>query len=247
MSVYFPISDSINRDAALILDAISHREQEIKKTIDDLSLVHRISIAAFNNLGIAFGLIAVSTSIAMGITGATALLTTIAAHILLSITFTALSILIHPYSTTESMIRNQWKSLFKALRAGNGIKIINQCQELAQQQNHRKVSFNDCLKTMPQSEITPFFHKTLLIGYSLLAIENFQNGKEKECMNNGKMAYSHYELSGFSENVKQFVKLLSESPKEIKDINKRFPKEKEIYSLDFLCVKVHYPILPAIH
>lgn len=247
MSVYFPISDSINRDAAVIFEAISNREQEIKKTIDSLSLVQRISIVALNNLGLSFGLIAISSCIAMGVTGTTALFTMTAAHLILAITCTALSILIHPYNATESMIRNQWKNLFKVLRVGDGFRIIHQCQELAEQQNHRKSSFNDCLKITPRIEITSFFHKTLLIGYSLLAIENFQNGKEKECLKNGKMACSHYELSGFSENVKQFVKLLSESPKDIKDINKQFPKEKGIYALDFLCVKVHYPVLPAIH
>ena len=235
MNLHFPVSDVVKQDTSLIMQAISKRSREINETIASLHIVQRVSLVALSQLALMFGLISIAGSLAAAVAVTTTTISIIAVSTVLAITCAALSILVNPYTSGESMIKNQWKLLFKALKKSNGKEIIYHCQELAKQQISRKSSFNECLGSIETLDVTLFFHKILLVGYAMLAIECLRNNQERKAMENAKMAYSYHEPSGFHENVACLLKAIKDTPLTVKPLIDPMPKENGIFALDFAC------------
>lgn len=234
MNVGFPVSHGISQSAAPILESIENRRREIKKKMDSLSLISHLGIAILTKLGVLFGVVAVGGFIAtVGVLSIVSL-KIMSISIVLSICCTALGVFINPCKSAESFIRGRWENLFQSLENGDGAMCIQYCQELASYKSNRKELFNQCLNNYDPMNVDLFFHKTLLIGYFILAVQKLNKGEEELSSVYAEKALSNFNLSGFPDGVKQCLKNLKDSPEKIRHyIELPYPGNK-LYTLDLL-------------
>ncbi len=238
MNIEFPISHGISQDAASILEAIDRRSREIKKISDSLGIIYQIGVMILNKVAVVLGLVAVA-GCAVSIAMINLIPLKIAAlSAVLAISCAALGALIHPHSSGESFIRNNWQLLCRALRDGDGEGIIKSCQELAEQKNVRKNNFNDCLGNYDSQKVTVFFYKAMLIGYFLLAVQAINDQRDEDSSANAKQALHFFDSSGFPEEVKKCLKNLETAPEDIRNLLKLSNTKNRLYALDFLSTAV---------
>lgn len=213
MNTYFPITTALSHDAEIIIHSLNKRSEEIK-TIASQSLFRRLTIIAMQTLGLAAGLVTIAClPVAAIMFTATIFPLKIAAiSSFLAITGLALSILFNPTSPGESIIKNQWKALFAALRLGDGALIVQTCQQLATQKEQRRESFNHCLGPLSPDETTPFLHKACLVGYLLLALQHLDAGEREQANAKAALALSHFQGSALPEEVQNFIKRFIDAP-----------------------------------
>lgn len=238
MNTHFPITEAINRDASTIILALNRRVNDVKNIVDNQSLARRVSIVALDLIGLASGLVSIACLPVIAFTVSLAALPIAAIAVTLSITSLALSIFFHPRSRGESLVKDYWKHLFQAIRKGNGQEIIQTCQELAKQEKQRPAHFQHCLGIKSDVAIEPFWkaflHKTSLVGYLLMAIDNFRLGDEEKGQMHSDQALSHFEASGFFEEVQRYLKDLKDPHSELRDMIRMHNTAKGVHSLDYL-------------
>lgn len=212
MNTYFPITTALNRDSEVIINALTNRSAEIKASSQNLT--RRVSVLALQMIGLAAAIVTVAClpTAAILFTVTVLPLKIAAISFVLAITGLGLSILFSPSSPGETIIKNQWKALFAALRQGDGQLILHTCRELAAQKQKRRDSFNSCLGPLPPDETTPFFHKTCLVGYLLIAMQHLRKGDREQSNTSAHSALSHFQQSGFPEEVRRFIKSYMDAP-----------------------------------
>jgi hypothetical protein len=236
MNAHFPITEPINRDAEIITDALSARSQEIKKNIDSQTFLRKISLVALKIIGLASTIVTAASIPVAALTFTTTPLTIAAVAVSLAIACLALCILLDAKSPGESIVREHWKELFEALRKGDGTEIIQTCKELAKQKESRATAFAECLGKLSATEITPFFHKTCMVGHLLIAMTHLRNDEEEQVRSHTYIALSHYDSSGFSPEIERFAKSLVDSPKEIRRLIDTYCVGNDLHAMDYLLV-----------
>lgn len=234
MNSYFPITEPIGNDANVIINALNLRSTQLKSTIDSQSLVKRITMSALKIIGLASSVTAIASIPVTFILFSTTTLTLGAIALSLSISCLSLYILMEPKSPRELIIRDQWKTVFQALRKGNGNEILETCQELAKQKEKRLSSFSQCLGSLNPAETLPFFHKTCLVGYLQITLENLKNHEDEKALSNAHMALSHFGASGFSEEIKSFLEKIIDSPNSIRHLIDLHQAGSDLHALDYL-------------
>jgi hypothetical protein len=146
----------------------------------------------------------------------------------------ALYMLLDPRSPGELILRDQWRSVFDALRKGKGQEILETCQELARQKEKKSSSFDLCLGSFPRNETTPFFHKTCLIGHLQIALEHLRDGQEEEAISRAHLALSHFGASGFASEIKEFTQKIVEFPKDVRYLMDVLQIGENLHALDYL-------------
>jgi len=234
MIAHFPVTEAIGKDADIIMNALNSRSEQMKSKIDSQSLFKKITIVALKALGLASGILAIASIPVTALMLATTPLTIGAIALCTAISCLALYVLLDPRSPGELIIKDQWKSVFEALRKGDGKQILETCQELAKQKEKRLASFSQCLGSLPPSETTPFFHKTCLIAYLQIAMEHLRNNEEEKAKSNAHMALSHFGASGFSNEIEKFVYIITESPKNMRALMDTHQAGEDLHALDYL-------------
>lgn len=234
MTTHFPITSAIGQDADTIMIALNSRSAQIKSNIDSQGIFKKITIMALKILGLISGITTASSIPVTVIVFTVTPLTIGAAALVTTITCLTIYMWLDPRSPGELIVKDQWKSLFEALRKGNGKQILDTCQELAKQKEKRASSFNQCLGAMPASETTSFFHKTCLVGYLQIAMEYLRNGDEEQAKSNAHMALSHFGASGFSQEIENFVSIITLSPRTIRELMEKCQAGKDLHALDYL-------------
>lgn len=234
MTAYFPITDPISNDAHAIMHALNSRSEQLKSMIESQSLWKKISLEALKALGLASGIVTIASIPVSGLMFAATPITIGVVALCMTISCLALYMLVNPKSPGELIIKDQWKSVFNALRKGNGKEILETCQELARQKEKRLSSFNQCLGYVLPNEITPFFHKSCLVGHLQIAMDHLRKGEEEEAKSNAHMALSHFGGSGFSKEIKYFIDEIAESPKKMKKLIEKHQAGKDLHALDYL-------------
>lgn len=234
MNVYFPITQALGNHADIIMKALNSRSEQMKLHLDAQSLFKKIAIIALKALGLASGVIAIASIPVTALMFTLTPLTIGGIALCNAVSCLAIHMLLDARSPGEQIIRDQWKAVFNALKKGKGKEIIETCQELAKQKEKRGSLFDQCLNSLPVSEVTPFFHKTCLIGYLQIALEHVRNGKETEAKSNAHMALSHFDASGFSGEIENFVRAITESPKQMHNLLHTHKVGEDLHALDYL-------------
>lgn len=234
MTVHFPVTEPISKDADIIMQALNARSEEIKSSIDHQSLFKKTTLIALKALGLTSGVVAVASIPVTAIVFAITPLTIGTIALCTAISCLALYMFLDPRSPGELIIKDQWRSVFEALRNGNGKQILETCQELAKQKEKRLASFNQCLGSLDSNETIPFFHKTCLVGYLQIALDHLKNNAEKEAKSNAHLALSHFGASGFSSEIEDFIKIITHSPKEMNLLIETHQAGEDLHALDYL-------------
>lgn len=234
MTLHFPITAPIGNDADIIMFALNSRSEQIKSKIDSQGLFKKITFVALKAIGLSSGVLAAASIPVTIILFTTTPLTIGAIALCASITCLALYMILDVRSPGELIIRDQWKSVFEALRKGNGKQILDTCQELAKQKEKRASSFNQCLGSLSPNETTSFFHKTCLVGYLQIAMEHLRHGEDDKAKSNAHMALSHFGASGFSKEIENFVHGITDSPKTIYNLMESCQAGEDLHALDYL-------------
>lgn len=234
MNTYFPITSALNQEATSIHTALDKRALALKNKVDGQNVIKRICLAAFKMLSLATCLIAIASIPVAVVTLTAAPLTIAAAGFAISISLLALSIILDPRSAGETIIKDQWKALFSALRQGSGTEIVNTSQALAKQKRHRAAAYQKCVGELPMESLTSFFHKTRLIGHLLSSIEHLAQSNIPLTRQSAQSALTDFEQSGFSHPVKLFIQTLIERPIEIYDLNASLTATPGIHKLDYM-------------
>lgn len=232
MTPYFPITSPLNKDAEIIIDALTIRSEQVKANANSQNIIKKIFMVAIKVLGMAAGIVTVACIPVAAILFTAAPLKLGFANLSLAISCLALSLLLDPRSAGEGIIKDYWKSLCEALRNGNGKKIIETCQELAKQQESRADSFKNALGSLSITEINPFFHKTCLVGYLQIAMEHLKHGEEEQAKSNAHLALSHFDASGFSPEIEKFVRSITESPGKMRQFIQAHDAGNSLHALD---------------
>lgn len=231
MNTHFPISETIRRNADMIISILDTRAEEVKKNVQSQSFIQRITLIASRIIGLAGGLVMIAClpiAAAKVSIGALSI-----AFISFSVAMTcfALYVCLNPRSPGETIVQSQWKSLFTALRSGNGIDIIQACNELIKQKRQRTSSFDNCLNKQTVG-VMPFIYKSLLIGYLLLAIENLMNGKKEEANTFADNALGLFEESHLPKEIKNGIKAIKNGSEETQKILRSTYTKPSLQSLD---------------
>lgn len=234
---YFPITSALSRDSELIIDALNTRSQEIKTASQNQ--LRRISILALQLIGMAAAVLTLaSLPVAVIMFTATIFPVKVAAiSFSLSLIALGLSVLLSPTGPGETIIKNLWKSLFFALRQGDGALILRISQELEVQKQHRRDSFKSCLGPLPPETAIPFFNKSRLVGYLLIALQHQRKGDRDQAITNAQNALSYFDQSGFPEDVKRFIKICLDNPHSMQQLLKlHHHSQYPIHALDTILV-----------
>lgn len=218
MNTHFPLATATAREAEKIIHAMDARQEELKESIASQNLLKTITVVALKNLGLAAGILAIAclpvSILAFTITP----LTIAAGSLAVAIACLALGMLLDPHSPGESIVKDHWNALFAALRKGNGLRIVEASHDLAKQEKKRASAYKSCIGTLTRDEITPFLHKTCVIGYLLIAIEHLSKSEIDKAQANAKVAMSYVERSNFPEEVSQFAQAVCNYPVEMQQL-----------------------------
>lgn len=234
MTPIYPVTVPLSKESDAIIASLKTRSEQIKLHIDSQSLQKRICLTAMRIFGLASAITAAAsipvavlvTITAPVIIGATTLISAIACL--------ALSIYLDPRSPAELIVRDLWKSVFEALRNGDGKIIIETVQELAKQKDKRTDAFNQCLGRMDASDTTPFFHKTCFVGYIQMALENLRNNDDDLAKSNAHLALSHFDGSAFPHEIERFAKTVFDSPQKIRSLVIECSEGTDLHALDYI-------------
>lgn len=237
MTTYFPLTEALNRDASQILTAIHQRAFEVKQAVDSQSITKRVALVALDLIGLAAAFVTVASLPVAALLMTLSPLSVAATSLTLSISCLSLSIFLHPRSRGEMIVKDHWKQLFQAIRLGNGSEIIRTCQELAKQEKQRSYHFYHCLGISSPENVDPFWkpflHKTSLVGYVLMAIEDFRSGDENLGNKHIDQALSYYEHSNFPESVHEYLKELKNKQSNQRQLILTHSTAKGLHTLDY--------------
>lgn len=236
MTDYFPVTKPISNAAETIIVAMNSRSYQLKSSIDSQGLFKKITMMALKALGLAGGVIAVASPAVAALMFAVTPLIIGGITLVIAISCLALSVLMDPRSPAELRVKDLWSSLFEALRKGNGKKILEACKELSAQKEMRPLGFTQCLGTLSLEETAPFFHKTWLLGHLQVALEHLRNNDPIETRSSAHMALSHFDASGFSQEIKDFVQCIADSPVDMQEFMATHPVRSDLHGLDYLVV-----------
>lgn len=234
MNVYYPITQAIGHDADVIINSLNTRVEEIKRKLDKQSIIRKASVAALKVLGLAAGIVTVAALPVAAMTFTATPLMIAAASFALGVTCMALCILLDPRNAGESIVKDHWKALFEALRKGNGKQVIHAGRELIKQKDLRPSSYEQCLGQLHHDDLIPFFHKTSMIGYLLMALENLHQREEEKAKSNAHVALSHFDASGLPSEAELLANAITANPKEVHQLIVKNNVGRDIRALDYL-------------
>lgn len=236
MNTHFPLTAAINRDAEMINQALDARVEEIKDLKASQGCMKNITMLALKALALAAGIATVAALPLAAITFTITPLTIAGACFTIAITCLAIGMFFDARSPGESIVKDQWKSLFNALRQESGTKIIETSQELAKQERFRASAFKSCLGSLQPSDVKPFFHKTCLVGYLMMALEHLSKNEFDKAQDKAKIALSYFEISGLHDEVNLFINAIYNYPSEMRQLIDIPAAGKGIPGLDYLII-----------
>lgn len=238
MIANFPITSPIGSDADIIMAALNARTEALKSEIDSQSLVTKIMMSALKAIGCASAIVSVASIPAAAVMFTAGAVGIGALALTLSILCLGVYILLDPKSPEELVVREQWQLLFQSLRKGDGKEILDACQKLVEQKQKHLKPFKACLGLLEADDTAAFFHKACLAGYLQIAVKHLKNRDYAEARANGFMALSHFERSGFSDEVKDFLNEIIEFHGNVQYFFGEFDTEEDscvdLHILDYL-------------
>lgn len=234
MNVYFPTAFAITLDADEIIEAINGRTQEIKANIDSQGVLKKIVLEAAKVLGLASGVFAVAALATSLVTFTITPLTFAFAATAAAVTWFTVSILLDPRNAGEAIVKDQWQALFQSLREDSGEDIIKRGQDLLKQKEQRPASFDQCVGKLDPETLNPFFHKTCMVGYLLIALKHLHQKEEELAKSNAHLAMSHFGSSGFPKEIEQLAQAIIANPAELVQLIENHQVGNGIHALDYL-------------
>lgn len=234
MNVHFPTAIAITKDADIIIASLNERTKEIKKNVDSQGITKKIVLEASKIFGLAAGVVSVAAVAASLITFTITPLLIAMAATAVAITCFTISILQDPRNASESLIKDQWKALLESLRQSCGEDILKRGQDLLKQKEQHTAAYDQCIGKLDSEALTPFFHKTCLIGYLLIALDSLHRNEEEKAKSNAHLALSHFDSSGFPPEIEQIALCMTNNPKELAQLIDKHHVGRGVPALDHL-------------
>jgi len=234
MNINLSITTALVCDSEKIISVLDARALEVKKKVDNQSLIKRISVIA------EYVFFRVACIVALACLPLTALtlsvvtpLSIAAVSVVLVVACQGFSWLIQERNPDEMIVRERWKALFIALRTGQGAKIVQTCEKLYAQKTTHKTAYNDCLGNLVPLE-EPFLFKTSVIGHLLLALEYLEKKDFAKATTCADKSLKYFINSGFEPNIKieGFIDAIIKKPDEIRTLMQDYPAEVRLETLD---------------
>jgi hypothetical protein len=248
MNVHFPTARAIRQDADIIIASLNERTKEIKKNVDSQGVIKKIVLRASKILGLASGVMAVAAVTASLLTFSVTPLMIAMAATALAITCFGISILQDPRNASESLIKDQWKALLESLRQDLGEDIIKRGHDLLKQKEQHAAAYAQCIGKLDPEALTPFFHKTCVVGYLLIALESLHQKEEEKAKSNAHLALSHFDSSSFPPEIEQLALWMTNNPKELISLIEKHHVGHGVPALDYLIfLKTKTETRPQLH